>query len=231
MARLFITQREQSLISDWTKEVTKDVIGQRIFYYPISERKSAKGDLYDESSKKAFENPIEIDARVGNPTNAIEQTEFGPETTTTLEAYVHYRDAIDKGFEIVVGDFFTYGKNTYEISSAVLLRTIYGQVEYSDGWKISGVKARKSTLKVAIKGPTDIKDESVDPEAVQKTFVQQRGMPTNTNGETNDKREMIENGNFSQPIEGQRSVKESGKPAGNSFYGEDLWLTKRKMFQ
>ena len=40
MARLFITPREVDFISDLTKEITKDVIGQKIYYYSISEAKT-----------------------------------------------------------------------------------------------------------------------------------------------------------------------------------------------
>ena len=40
MGRLFITQREINFINDIAKEVVKDVIGQKIYYFPISEIKS-----------------------------------------------------------------------------------------------------------------------------------------------------------------------------------------------
>jgi len=35
MARLFITPREIDFISDITKEVIKDVVGQKIFFYKV----------------------------------------------------------------------------------------------------------------------------------------------------------------------------------------------------
>ena len=35
MARLFITPRELNFISDITKEIIKDVVGQKVYYYPI----------------------------------------------------------------------------------------------------------------------------------------------------------------------------------------------------
>ena len=37
MARLFITPREIDFISDVTKEIVKDVIGQKIYYYKVRE--------------------------------------------------------------------------------------------------------------------------------------------------------------------------------------------------
>ena len=37
MARLFITPREINFINDLAKEIVKDVIGQKIYYFSISE--------------------------------------------------------------------------------------------------------------------------------------------------------------------------------------------------
>ena len=37
MARLFITSREIDLISDLTKEIIKDVVGQKVYYYRVRE--------------------------------------------------------------------------------------------------------------------------------------------------------------------------------------------------
>ena len=64
MARLFITEREMNFINDIMKEVVKDVIGQKIYYYSISEIKSRVHDVYEEAPNKIFENPIELDALV-----------------------------------------------------------------------------------------------------------------------------------------------------------------------
>ena len=64
MARLFITPREIDLISDLTKEVVKDVIGQKIFYYSISVTKTQIHEVYEESPEKVFETPLELDALV-----------------------------------------------------------------------------------------------------------------------------------------------------------------------
>ena len=55
MARLFITTREIDFISDLTKEITKDVIGQSIYYYRIREDVSEVHEVYEESLEKIFE--------------------------------------------------------------------------------------------------------------------------------------------------------------------------------
>ena len=61
MGRLFISPREINFINDIAKELVKDVIGQKIYYFSISEIKSKVHDIYEESPDKVFENPIEID--------------------------------------------------------------------------------------------------------------------------------------------------------------------------
>ena len=46
MSRLFITPREIDFINDVAKEVLKDVAGQKIYYFPISEVKTRVHDVY-----------------------------------------------------------------------------------------------------------------------------------------------------------------------------------------
>ena len=58
MSRLFITPREINFINDIAKEVIKDVVGQKIYYFPISVTKTRVHDVYEESPEKIFENPI-----------------------------------------------------------------------------------------------------------------------------------------------------------------------------
>ena len=64
MARLFITPREIDFISDITKEITKDVIGQKIYYYRVREDISDSHDVYEEAVDKIFDPPVDIDCRV-----------------------------------------------------------------------------------------------------------------------------------------------------------------------
>ena len=62
MGRLFIGPREIDLVNDLTKELIKDVIGQKIYYYSISQSKTKINELYDEAPEKIFETPLEIKA-------------------------------------------------------------------------------------------------------------------------------------------------------------------------
>ena len=117
MARLFITTREIDFIADLTKEITKDVIGQSIYYYRIREDISEVHEVYEESLEKIFDPPIEIETRVMWNPQDVKTDRFGLEATSQIEIYVHYRDMCDKGITLLEGDYFSFGADFFEITS------------------------------------------------------------------------------------------------------------------
>ena len=110
MARLFITTRELDLISDLTKEVIKDVIGQKIYYYRVREELTRVHDVYEEATEKVFDPPVEIEALVEWMTPEVTTNQFGTETKGTINVMIHQRDLIDKNVVIREGDYFSYGQ-------------------------------------------------------------------------------------------------------------------------
>jgi len=221
MSRLFISPRERNFFSDITKECIKDVIGQRIYYFPISEMKTKLHTVYQESPEKIFDQPLSIDALVDSPKIETEITEFGPDQKYTLDVWIQYRDLVDKGIEVCIGDFFSYGEIFYEITEKNITRNIYGMAEEKDGVKITGTSARESLFKSRVLGPTDRR--FTDPDAVQTTFYQQRGFSENAEGTTGDRREMFENGTLERQAKRPAEISEAGDPEviGSSYYGED----------
>lgn len=221
MSRLFITARELNFISDITKELIKDVNGQKIYYYPISEHKTQVHGVYNESLKKVFDNPIAIDALVDSKSQADTViNQFGVDTNFKLEVFIQYRDLIEKGIRISIGDYFSFSDVFYEITENIVLRSIYGLPDHKDGVKLVGTRAREGVFEALTIGPTDISYN--DPDAVQKTFVQQRGVSENSQGPTADVRDLVRNGVLDPPLTGPREVSPSGDPtpAGSSFYDE-----------
>jgi len=222
MARLFITPRELNFISDITKEIVKDVIGQKIFLYPISEIKTKTHGVYSEALRKVYDNPISLDAIVD--TNFQSDTKidkFGVDAQFKIEVYVQHRDLIDKGIRVSIGDFFSFSDIFYEISESTFMRNIYGLPEHKDGVKLVGVKARAGLFDSPIIGPTDISYSDVD--AVQNEFNQQRGESTDSSGQpTGDKRDLIESGVLDKPLTGPKEVSQNGDPnnVGSAFYDE-----------
>lgn len=218
MPRLFVTPRELNFISDITKELIKDINGQKIYYYPVSEIKTQAHEVYDEAIEKIFDNPIAIDALVSAEFHeSTSINAFGIDQKYQIEVYVQYRDMVDKGIEINVGDYFSFSDIFYEITNATYIKNIYGQAEHRVGIKIVGTKVRDSQFKAKLLGPTDIRYNDAD--AVQTTFVQQRGLAENSEGLTGDKRDVIEN----EPLDGQREVSPRGAVSDGTNYESSFY--------
>ena len=221
MSRFFITQREINFINDIAKELVKDVIGQKIYFFPISEVKSNIHDIYEESPDKVFENPIELDALVKYDPQEVRTNRFGSEEYFTIEVYVHAKDLLDKEIEVLEGDFFSYGTVFFEIIKAPDTTTIFGQVEHKGYLTITGKQSRKGQFISKVFGPTD--EKYTDDDAIQDTFVQQRGKKSNRLGETGDVRELQKRGILDAPITGPKEVSSKGDKtgSGSSFYDEE----------
>jgi hypothetical protein len=221
MARLFITPREINFINDLAKELVKDVAGQKIYYFPISEVKSRVHDVYEEAVDKIFDDPIEIECFVKYEEPATKTDRFGSEKYFSVTVYIQSRDLLDKGIEILEGDFFSYGSVFFEVVTSPGTNVIFGQIEHGQYITVTGKQSRKSNFITKIFGPTS--EEYTDDDAVQETFVQQRGFEDNRLGKTADRRELQENGVLDKPISKPKEVSKKGDSsnAGSSFYGDE----------
>lgn len=222
MARLFITPRELNFISDITKEVIKDVIGQKIYYYPISETKTKTHGIYNESMEKVFDGPIVVDALVDNNFQTDTKIDsFGVDAKFKIEVYVQHRDLVEKGINVAIGDFFSFSDVFYEITERSYMRNIYGQAEHKDGVKLIGTKARDGQFKAPTLGPTDI--SYPEPDAVQKKFEQQRGRAENSEGQTGDVHDLVKAGVLEPSLTGPKQVSEKGALADESHHGSAFY--------
>jgi hypothetical protein len=212
MARLFITPREIDFISDITKEITKDVIGDKIYYYRVREDATQVHTLYEESPEKVVDPPVEIDARVQWNPKEVTSDRFGTHAMYNCEVYIHYRDMLDRNIKIVEGDFFTHGDNVFEITSYTYDKTIFGQVEHIVGFNVKGKQTRKGVVDLKIWGPTERK--YTDPDAIRDTFQQQRGDAT-----MGDNRILVDQGKVDDSLHTQREVKKDD--TSSSFYGDE----------
>lgn len=220
MARLFITERELNFINDIMKEVVKDVIGQKIYYYSISEIKSRIHDVYEEAPNKIFENPIEIDALVKYSPQEVRTNRFGSEEFYNIECYVQERDLLEKQIDVREGDFFSYGETFFEVIKSPMTDVIFGQIEHKSYITVTGKQARKGQFITKVLGPTS--EDYTDVDAVQRTFVQQRGFDENRLGPTGDVRDLQKSGVLDAPITGPAEVSPLGDPdnVGSAFYDE-----------
>ncbi len=216
-----MTPREIDLISDLTKELIKDVVGQKVFYYRVREDLTDIHDVYEEAPDKVFDPPVEIEARVEYQPEEIRTNRFGSEEFYTISVFFHERDLLDRNIEVRAGDYFSYGDTFFEITSAVVESNVYGQIEHSIGVKATGKQSRIGQIDVLPNGPTS--ESYSDSDAVQDTFVQQRGFEENRLGSTSDKRQLQEDGKLDKPISGPAEVSPKGdsERINSSFYGDE----------
>lgn len=226
MPRLFTTPRELDYFSHISKEITKDINGQKIYYYAISIKKTQVHDVYEEATDKIYEDPIEIECWVNWMEPEVYTGQFGVEYRSKLECLIQNRDLIDKEIDPKEGSFFTYGSLIFEITSAIKSSIIHGQVEHANSLKLTGLQSRKSQFKTKVFGPTD--ERHSDEDATQKDFVQQRGFAENRLGPTNDSRELLDQGVIeNDTIDAPAEVSPRGKNVigsnsdKSSFYGDD----------
>ncbi len=208
-------------MNDVAKELIKDVIGQKIYYYSISEIKSRVHDVYEESPEKIFETPIEIECLVKYQEPEVRTNRFGSEKYFKIEAYIQSKDLLDKGIEILEGDFFSYGSVFFEITQAPSSAVIYGQIEHGKFITVKATQSRQGQFKAKIFGPTS--ESNTDIDAIQDTFVQQRGFDKNRLGETADVRALQQNGVLEKSISGPKETSPKGDEtrAGSAFYGDE----------
>ena len=98
---------------------------------------------------------------------------------------------------------------------------IIGQIEHERFITISGRQSRKDLFVSKVFGPTS--ETYSDEDAVQETFVQQRGFKNNKLGPTADVRELRKNGTLEEPISGPKEVSQRGnnRNTGSSFYDDE----------
>lgn len=221
MPRLFITPREIDFINDISKEVTKDIVGQKIYYFPISFDKTKVHEVYEEALEKITEETIEINCLVDWQPADVKTNKFGQDSILAIKVYIQSRDMIQKEIALKDGDFFSYGRDIYEITSVKTFRNIYGQIEYDDGIELAGRQVRRDNF--AIRPPGPLEESHSDDDAVQDTFHQQRGFAENREGPTGDTRDLIKKGVLEVPeIDEPAETSQRGTTGavGNSFYGE-----------
>jgi hypothetical protein len=218
MPRLFVTQKEIDYFNDLGKEFIKDIVGQAIIYWPVSTLKTKIHPVYNEAVKKIFENPIKVDALVGQPQWETKMTTFGPEQQNTLEVFLQARDLAQKGLELSEGDFFTYGDNAYEIVSYLNMNNFFGQVEHDVAFKVIGKLARPGEF-----NPQKF-FKPVEETTPPTPFEQQRGIAENSDGPTGDIRDVRERLGDDLPApalgDGPRRVDVDPTLKANTLYDE-----------
>ena len=218
MARLFVGQKEIDFFSDLTKEVIKDVAGQKIYYYTVREDLTDVHSIYEESTEKIFNPPIEVEALVEWQPSVVKATQFGQEQLKSVAVYLHPRDLFDRSIEFKEGDYFSFGPIFFEATSIIHDKIAYGQVERLISLKVTGKQTRQVHIKKAPIGPTS--EFYSDSNAIQTTFEQQRGQ-NDYDVRQLHKDNVIDSSSITARKVSPDGTAKSINKTGTSFYGDD----------
>lgn len=140
---MFLGKKERDLVKQVNDELIERVIGQGIFYYPVSLKHTNYHSLYGEAIHKSFTTPIRVNALItweGSETNT---SGFGIDRRSSITINFHKRRLTeDQDLQVQEGDFVLYGNLFYEIVSIGQPRELFGQVDHKMEISAKCIRAR-----------------------------------------------------------------------------------------
>ena len=140
---LFLGQKERDLVKQVNDELIERVVGQGVFYYPISMEHTNFHPVYGEAITKTFLPPVRVYALVLWQGYTTEVTQFGIDKRPSITVHFHNRRLTeDQDLYVREGDFVKYGDTFFEIVSWNQPKQIFGQVEHKMEVEAKCIKAR-----------------------------------------------------------------------------------------
>ena len=153
---LFIHTQEVNFLNDITSEYVENIICQKIIYYAIEEQTTKTDELYGESTKKGFRDPVEIYCRVFLKDHNMTVGEMGAENIYNIELYFQ-RDRVmrDLGFYPRSGDFIQWGNKNFEIKTVREPQLFGGLSQHRVGIICDAVVSRQEVFSLSTDKPYD----------------------------------------------------------------------------
>lgn len=127
---LFTGAKEKDFVKQINDEVIERVVGQGVFYYPISIEHTEFHEIYGEAIIKTFLPPIRVHALVEWNEYITETGKFGVDRRRAITVHFHKRRLTeDQNLYVREGDFVKYGDLFYEIVSLSEPQELFGQNE------------------------------------------------------------------------------------------------------
>ena len=126
---LFLGKKERDLVKQVNDELIERVVGQGIFYYPISMEHTNFHPTYGEAIEKTFLSPVRVYALIMWEGYETQTTNMGIDRRPSIVIHFHKRRLTeDQDLFVREGDFVKYGDTYYEIVQLNEPRQIFGQV-------------------------------------------------------------------------------------------------------
>jgi hypothetical protein len=141
---LFLGEKERNLVKQVNDELIERVIGQGVFYYPISMEHTNFHSLYGEAIEKSFLPPVRVYALIMWKGFVTETTKLGIDKRPSIVVHFHKRRLTeDQDLFVREGDFVKYGNTFYEIATLNEPKQIFGQVDHKMEVEAQCIKARQ----------------------------------------------------------------------------------------
>lgn len=125
----FVNARELAFFHAVNKELIQSVVQQEVLYYQILAEKTIKDDLYNESIRKVWSNPVKVNALIMYENTTEQVTMLPPDAKFNIDIYFHKHELSERNMSPKMGDFVRFGKLLYEILNVTEPQPIAGMVD------------------------------------------------------------------------------------------------------
>jgi hypothetical protein len=125
----FVLAKELAFFHTVNKELIQSVVEQDVLYYQILAEKTKIDELYGESVKKVWSNPVRVNALVLYENSTEQITMMPPDSKFNIDIYFHKYELTERNMDPKMGDFVKYGRALYEILSVSEPQPIAGMIE------------------------------------------------------------------------------------------------------
>lgn len=144
---LFTGVPEKNFQKQISDEVTEDIIGQHILYFPIDVEKTNFHPLYKEAIHKVFQNPIRVYCMIKYEDNNTVIDNFTIDRRSSI--VVHFakrRITEDQDLFVREGDLLFYNDEFHEIATLAEPTMLYGDIKTKVEVVATCVKCRSAPI-------------------------------------------------------------------------------------
>jgi hypothetical protein len=125
----FVGAKELAFFHAVNRELIQSVVQQEILYYQILAERTQRDDLYNESTKKVWSNPVKINALIMYENSTEQITMLPPDSKFNIDIYFHKQELVERNVNPNMGDFVKFGKALYEILNVSEPQPIAGMID------------------------------------------------------------------------------------------------------
>lgn len=199
MSRLFVSPRDLQFISDVTKELLRDVVGAKVYYYRVLPELAEVDEVYGDAKELIYDDPVEVNVFVTLSNQEVKAGKWGKERYRELTLFFSYEDLLDQDIDPSDGDVIAWGDHFYEILDREEEKEVWGAVEFQIGLKVSATEVQSGTIEAVPPKPLGKRNIDVDAED-GAGWSQDRGKEHRANGQpTGDRRDLIKKDQTDEP--------------------------------